>query len=52
MPRTEAIIAELKIKAKPDQLAGMARYGMAIEQRLGVSVLEMRQMAKEEGKDE
>jgi len=51
MPRTEAIIAELKSKAKPDHLAGMARYGMAIEQRLGVSVPEMRQMAKAVGRD-
>ena len=51
MPRTEAIITELKSKAKPDHLAGMARYGMAIEQRLGVSVPEMRQMAKAVGRD-
>lgn len=51
MATAEAIIAELKSKAKPDQLAGMARYGMAIEQRLGVSVPEMRQMAKAVGRD-
>ncbi|UCG10126.1 MAG: DNA alkylation repair protein [Dehalococcoidia bacterium] len=51
MATAEAIIAELKSKAKSDQLAGMARYGMAIEQRLGASVPEMRQMAKAVGKD-
>ena len=51
MSRIEAIIAELKSKAKPDNLAGMARYGMAIEQRLGVSVPEMRQMAKAAGRN-
>lgn len=51
MATAEAILAELKSRAKPDNLAGMARYGMAIEQRLGVSVPEMRQMAKAAGKD-
>jgi len=47
----EAVLERLKSKAKPDQLEGMARYGMAVERRLGVSVPDMRKMAKELGKD-
>ena len=45
------LLEQLKAKANPDDLAGMARYGMAVEQRLGVSVPEMRRIAKETGKD-
>jgi 3-methyladenine DNA glycosylase AlkD len=35
----------------PEPLEGMAKYGMAVEQRLGVSVPDMRKLAKEIGKD-
>jgi len=41
----------LEVRAKPDQLAGMARYGIAIEKRLGVSIPELRKIAKEVGKN-
>ncbi|MFC1904971.1 DNA alkylation repair protein [Chloroflexota bacterium] len=51
MAAAEVVIEKLKSKAKPDQLEGMARFGMAIERRLGVSVPEMRTLAKELGKD-
>jgi len=51
MVSVEDALAKLKAKAKPDQLEGMARYGMAVERRLGVSVPEMRKIAKEVGKD-
>ena len=45
------VLDKLRSKAKPDQLAGMAKFGMAIERRLGVSVPDMRKLAKETGKD-
>ncbi|MDP2932053.1 MAG: DNA alkylation repair protein [Chloroflexota bacterium] len=45
------VMEKLKNKARPDQLAGMARYGMSPEGRLGVSVPDMRQFAKELGRD-
>jgi 3-methyladenine DNA glycosylase AlkD len=45
------VLDSLKSKARPDQLEGMARYGIGVERRLGVSVPEMRKMAKELGHD-
>jgi 3-methyladenine DNA glycosylase AlkD len=51
MSSVEKIIEMLKTKAKPDQLDGMARFGIVTEQRLGLSVPEMRKIAKEIGKD-
>jgi 3-methyladenine DNA glycosylase AlkD len=37
--------------AHPEQLTGMAKYGITIGQRLGVSVPDLRKWAKEIGKD-
>jgi 3-methyladenine DNA glycosylase AlkD len=51
MVYVKEVMAKLQSKAKPDQLSGMAKYGMAIERRLGVSVPDMRALAKEIGKD-
>ena len=51
MGSVEEVLEKLKNKARPDQLEGMARYGMAIERRLGVSVPDMRNLAKEIGKN-
>ncbi|MDD4875765.1 MAG: DNA alkylation repair protein [Dehalococcoidales bacterium] len=51
MATVEEILDNLKSKAKPDQLEGMARYGISIKQRLGVSVPDMRKIARELGKD-
>ena len=51
MASTTDILNQLKAKAYPDNLEGMARFGMAVEKRLGVSVPEMRRIAKETGKD-
>ena len=51
MTSAEEVLKRLKAKARPDQLAGMARYGMTVKRRLGVSVPDMRKMAKELGKD-
>jgi len=41
----------LRAEARSDRVEGMARYGMVAEGRLGVSVPEMRRIAKEVGKD-
>jgi 3-methyladenine DNA glycosylase AlkD len=45
------VLAKLKAKAKPDQLKGMARYGMATERRLGVSIPDLRMTAKKVGRN-
>jgi 3-methyladenine DNA glycosylase AlkD len=47
----EEVLVKLRENARSDQLAGMARYGMATEGRLGVSVPHMRKLAKELGRD-
>jgi len=49
--RAEAILAELHGIARPDQLEGMARYGMTAEGRLGISIPHLRRIAKQAGKD-
>ena len=51
MASTADILNQLKAKANSDNLEGMARFGMTVEKRLGVSVPEMRRIAKETGKD-
>ena len=51
MATVNEVLDELQSKAKPEQLEGMAKYGMAVEQRLGVSVPDMRKLAKEIGRD-
>ena len=48
------VIQVLKIlneKSDPSQLSGMARYGMSVEKRLGISIPELRATAKKLGKD-
>ncbi len=50
-PTAEQVVDLLQGKARPDQLAGMARYGMTVERRLGVSIPELRKMARELGRD-
>ncbi len=45
------VLKKLRAKAKPDRLEGMARYGMSAERRLGVSVPEMRKIAKDYKRD-
>jgi len=51
MKSIEEILKELKKKARPDQLEGMARYGIAADNRLGVSIPELREMARQIGKN-
>ncbi len=51
MPSVKDVLDKLQSKARPDQLASMAKYGMAVKRRLGVSVPDMRKLAKETGRD-
>lgn len=51
MASVNDVLDKLRSKAKPEQLEGMAKYGMTIEKRLGVSVPDMRKLAKELGRD-
>jgi len=51
MPSVEDVLERLRETAKPDQLAEMAGYGMAVGHRLGVSIPELRKLAKELGQD-
>jgi 3-methyladenine DNA glycosylase AlkD len=51
MASVKDVLNKLQSKAQPEQLKGMAKYGMTVEQRLGVSVPDMRKMAKEIGRD-
>jgi 3-methyladenine DNA glycosylase AlkD len=51
MVSLEEILKRLEARAEPDQLEGMARFGMVTERRLGVSIPILREMSKELGKD-
>ena len=51
MTSTIEILQELQSKARPDQVEGMTRFGMTSHRRLGVSVPNMRKIAKESGND-
>jgi 3-methyladenine DNA glycosylase AlkD len=47
----EEILRRLRRKASPRNVRGMARFGMSTRGRLGVSVPEMRRIARSAGKD-
>ncbi|HUX47714.1 MAG TPA: DNA alkylation repair protein, partial [Dehalococcoidia bacterium] len=51
MATVNEVLDELQRRARPEQLKGMAKYGIPVEQRLGVSVPDMRKLAKEIGRD-
>jgi 3-methyladenine DNA glycosylase AlkD len=51
MASVKDVLDKVQSAARPEQLKGMAKYGMAVEQRLGVSVPDMRKLAKEIGRD-
>jgi 3-methyladenine DNA glycosylase AlkD len=51
MVSVEEVLKRLESKTRRDQLVDMARYGMNVERRLGVSIPELRTMAKDIGKD-
>src|SRR3990170_537997 len=45
------VLAKLRAKANPKNVEGMAKFGISVEGRLGVSVPELRKLAKEVGRD-
>jgi len=51
MAAADEVMAQLHAAARPDQLAGMARYGISTANRLGVTMPELRRIAKQTGKD-
>jgi 3-methyladenine DNA glycosylase AlkD len=51
MASVKDVLDKLQSKAQREQLQGMAKYGMTIEKRLGVSVPDMRKLAKALGRD-
>lgn len=51
MASVEEVLDKLNAAARPSQVEGMARYGMTAERRLGVSVPDMRRIAKTIGRD-
>lgn len=51
MLSVEEVVNKLKFWARSDQMEGMTRYDMRPEKRVGVSVLEMRKLAKEIGQN-
>lgn len=52
MASVEDVLKKLKATAKPDQVEGMAKFGIVAEKRMGVSVPDMRKIAKETGKNQ
>ena len=52
MTDIEQVLADLQALARPQELAGMARFGMDVSQRLGVSVPDLRRIAKSLGHDQ
>jgi 3-methyladenine DNA glycosylase AlkD len=51
MPTSSEILAQLKSLANPENVAGMARYGIKPEKAFGVKVTTLRKLAKEIGRD-
>ena len=51
MPSVDEIVKKLKSMANPGNVNGMAKFGMTPENRLGISIPDLRRMAKETGKD-
>jgi 3-methyladenine DNA glycosylase AlkD len=51
MASVKDVLDKLQREGHPENLKAMAKYGMAIERRLGVSVPHMRKLAKELGRD-
>ncbi len=51
MSSVAEVVDRLKSRARPDSLEGMARYGISVDRRLGVSIPDLRKLAKELGRD-
>lgn len=48
---TDSVLAELRSMANPENVAGMARFGINPEGTLGISIYDLRKMAKRMGKN-
>lgn len=51
-PLIDGVLKELKASSRPENVAGMARYGISTEGTLGVSMPVLRSMAKRIGRDQ
>ncbi len=51
MSSVAEVVDRLKSRARPDSLEGMTRYGISVDRRLGVSIPDLRKLAKELGRD-
>lgn len=51
MLTVDEAVERIRAMARPDQVAGMARFGIGGEGRLGLAVPDMRKLAKEIGRD-
>jgi 3-methyladenine DNA glycosylase AlkD len=51
MKTVQEVLDELRKLSRPDQLAGMKRFGMTIDQRLGISIPQLRKLAKQIGQN-
>ncbi|MFQ5633134.1 MAG: DNA alkylation repair protein [bacterium] len=51
MASANEILKQLKSKANAENVQGMARFDMATDKRLGISIPELRKLAKATGKD-
>ncbi len=51
MATAAEVLRTLEARANPKNVAGMAKFGMSLERRLGVSVPDLRRIAKEIGRD-
>ncbi|MDY0110842.1 MAG: DNA alkylation repair protein [Candidatus Krumholzibacteria bacterium] len=49
--RTKAILAQLRALGSEKNRAGMARYGINVDRAFGVSIYELRKIAKRLGTD-
>jgi len=47
----EEVLERLNNEARPDQLKSMSKFGIAVERRLGISIPNLRKMAKEVGQN-
>ncbi len=50
-PRAAEVVGRLRAMASPENVRGMARFGVSVEGALGVSMPELRRLAKELGRD-
>jgi len=51
MATVKEVLYKIQSKARPEQLQGMTKYGIPVEQRLCVPVPDLRKLAKEIGKN-